>query len=509
MHTKTLLLALFILLKFAIQYFAISPEYDLQRDEFLHLDQAKHLAWGYLSVPPFTSWVSYLILLLGNGVFWIKFFPALFGALTIVVVWKTIESLGGGLFALCLGATGVLCSVLVRINILYQPNSFDYLSWTLVYYAFVRYFQTGKPNFLYFGALAFALGFLNKYNIAFLALGLLPALLIEPTRKVILNKHLYFALALALLVVAPNLYWQYRNDFPVLTHMRELSERQLVNVERADFLKEQLMFFMGSIWIWITALLAFWLYKPFKPYRFLFFGFAFTLGLFLYFRAKGYYAIGLYPILHAFGAIYFEHIWKKGWTFYLRPLSLVFIGVFFAMISPVLLPLRSPSQIVRHPEMYQNMGMLRWEDGKDHPLPQDFADMQGWSELGQKVNKLYHSLKRQNGTLILCDNYGQAGAINFYSRLGIQAVSLNADYINWIDLEHPIQNVILIQNADDDDPKRKDEQPLFERITLVDSIENPFAREKGTRIYALEGAKVPIAPILREDIAKRKRGEED
>jgi hypothetical protein len=509
MHSKTFLLALFILLKFAIQYFAIAPEYDLQRDEFLHLDQAKHLAWGYLSVPPFTSWISYLILLLGNGVFWIKFFPALFGALTIVVVWKTIESLGGGLFALCLGATGLLCSVLVRINILYQPNSFDYLSWTLVYSAFVRYFQTEKPKFLYLGALAFALGFLNKYNISFFALGLFPSLLLEPTRKIFLNKHLYFALALALLVVAPNLYWQYRNDFPVLTHMRELSERQLVNVERADFLKEQLMFFMGSIWIWITALLAFWFYKPFKPYRFLFFGFAFSLGFFLYFRAKGYYAIGLYPILHAFGAVYFEEIWNKGWTFYLRPLALVFIAVFFAMIAPILLPLRSPSEIVRHPEMYQNMGMLRWEDGQDHPLPQDFSDMQGWSELGQKVNKLYAKMNHKNATLILCDNYGQAGAINFYSRLKTQAVSLNADYINWIDLEHPIQNVILIQNADDDDPKRTEEQPLFERITLVDSIENQYAREKGARIYALEGAKVPIAPILREDIAKRKRGEED
>ncbi|WP_346069745.1 hypothetical protein [Sphingobacterium siyangense] len=44
-----------ILLKFIIQYQLISPIYELQRDEFLHLDQANHLAWGYLSVPPLTS----------------------------------------------------------------------------------------------------------------------------------------------------------------------------------------------------------------------------------------------------------------------------------------------------------------------------------------------------------------------------------------------------------------------------------------------------------------------
>jgi len=506
MHTKTLLLLLFILLKFAFQYFAIAPEYELQRDEYLHLDQARHLAWGYISVPPLTSWVSYLILLLDNGVFWVKFFPALFGALTIGLVWKTIEALNGGLFALCLGATAILCSALVRVNTLYQPNSVDYLCWTLVYYAFVRFVQTEKPRFLYLGAVAFALGFLNKYNIAFLALGLFPALLLTPTRKVFANRNLYLALGLALLIISPNLSWQYSNGFPVLHHMRELSERQLVNVDRTDFFKEQILFFVGSIWMWMAALIAFWLYRPFRPYRFLFFSFVFTLGLFVYFRAKGYYAIGLYPILHAFGALYLEQLLQKGWSVYLRPIALTFPVIMFGMVARVVLPMRSPAEIIKHPEMYQNLGLLRWEDGEDHPLPQDFADMQGWKELAQKVDRAYAKLSDQH-TLVLCDNYGQAGAINFYSKLGIQAVSMNADYINWIPLDKPIVNLILVQEADDDDPNREDEKPIFERVYRVGEIKNPYAREKGAKIYVLEGAKVPIAPILREDIAKEKRGE--
>ena len=49
--TKAIILFSFIILKFLIQYSLILPEYDLQRDEYLHLDQANHLAWGYLSVP--------------------------------------------------------------------------------------------------------------------------------------------------------------------------------------------------------------------------------------------------------------------------------------------------------------------------------------------------------------------------------------------------------------------------------------------------------------------------
>src|SRR5215217_4627768 len=93
------LLCGFIVLKFALQYLLIIPEYDLHRDEYLHLDQANHLAWGYLSVPPVTSWIATLIKWLGNGVFWIRFFPALCGALTMLVVWKTVETLKGSLYA--------------------------------------------------------------------------------------------------------------------------------------------------------------------------------------------------------------------------------------------------------------------------------------------------------------------------------------------------------------------------------------------------------------------------
>ena len=140
MTKKTIILLGFLALKFLLQFLLLSPEYDLQRDEYLHLDQANHLAWGYLSVPPFTSWNSYIIQLLGNSIFWIKFFPAAYGALTIYIVWKSIEELNGNLFALILGSTGVLFSALLRLNTLYQPNSFDVLSWTALYFVATQVF---------------------------------------------------------------------------------------------------------------------------------------------------------------------------------------------------------------------------------------------------------------------------------------------------------------------------------------------------------------------------------
>ena len=81
MTRRTALLLTFIVLKFLLQYFLIIPGYDLHRDEYLHLDQGNHLAWGFVSVPPVTSWIAWLIRALGNGEWVVRFFPALFGAL--------------------------------------------------------------------------------------------------------------------------------------------------------------------------------------------------------------------------------------------------------------------------------------------------------------------------------------------------------------------------------------------------------------------------------------------
>src|SRR6478609_8999358 len=120
---KTLALACILFIKISLQFILIHPSYELQRDEYLHLDQGRHLAWGYISVPPVTSWISWLILHLDGSVFWVKLFPALFGALTIVLVAKIIEAIGGGFYAMLLGCVSILLSGMLRINLLFQPNS--------------------------------------------------------------------------------------------------------------------------------------------------------------------------------------------------------------------------------------------------------------------------------------------------------------------------------------------------------------------------------------------------
>lgn len=504
MRNRIYILICFIAAKFVLQYALIDPTYDLQRDEYLHLDQANHLAWGYISVPPLTSWIAYLIKLFGNGFFWVKFFPGLFGALTLLVVWKTIETLKGGLFALVAGSLAVLVSVILRINILFQPNSSDIFFWAFAYFTIIKYISTSNSRWLLMTGVAVGFGILSKYNMVFLVLGILPAALLTEHRKLFLLKNFYLGVGIATIIVLPNMIWQYQNHFPTFYQLNELARTQLVNVNRADFIKDQFLYFSSSVVIILAAFVAFFIYPPFRQYRLFFWSYLITLCLFLFLKAKSYYAIGLYPILICFGIVYLEQLLARDWKKYLRPLVIILIiggSIPFFLIA---FPVQSPMAIQKNNGLYKAFGVLRWEDGKDHPLPQDFADMIGWKELASKVDSIYSALPDQDKTLILCDNYGQAGAINYYTTKNIRAVSFNADYINWFDLSKGFENLIWVKEQDGVDKEMKETSSYFQNSTTAGSITNQYAREFGTTILAFTGAKVDIREQIKKEITEKK-----
>ena len=246
-------------------------------------------------------------------------------------------------------------------------------------------------------------------------------------------------------------------------------------------------------------------YKPFEPYRFFFWSMFFTLAVFMYFKAKDYYAIGVYPIYIAFGSVYLEEILKNGWKKYLRPVLVAIPLLLFIPILNVAFPNKTPDYILQHAENYKKFGLLRWEDGKDHLLPQDFADMLGWKELALKVDSVYSGLPDKGNTLILCDNYGQAGAINYYTNQKIRAVSFNADYINWFDLTKKYKNLIRVRTRVMTRIQNFRKRHHFFKIQYLRTpIENKYAREYGTTIFAFTGAKIDIRDRIKHEIEEKK-----
>lgn len=501
--TEYTCLVFFLILKVLLSFVWVNSVYELHRDEFLHLDQANHLVAGFTSVPPLTSLFSWLIKALGNGVFMIKLFPALMGALTLLYCWKTVGFLKGNLLAKCLVAVAFLCSALLRLNTLYQPNSFDVLAWTAIFYYLLKYFDKNKARYLYAFAIAVALGFLNKYNVLFLIIGLLPAIIITPNRKIFIDKHLYPAILLALLIISPNVIWQITHHFPVLTHMKLLRATQLVHVNRIDFFITQFLFFISSIFVLLAGIGSLVSYKDFRKHSWIILTYFITLIVFSYFKAKDYYALGLYPVLLAFGAVYLSRVLAK--KYILTGLLFAFNICSFIYLLPLLMRVYSPAQIIAHHKRFERVGALRWEDGENHALPQDYADMQGWKELAALVDVAYGKVKDKSTLLIRADNYGQAGAINYYSKYkNINAVSYNADYLYWFKMDKPIKTFIMITGANDEDPDRKREQPYFEQITKIGEIKTPYARERGAGVFLLEQAKPEVTAIIKAEIEEEK-----
>ena len=478
------LLLLLVVIKFALAYASVHPAYQLQRDEYLYLDEANHLAWGFVEVPPALAFQAWITKVLGNNWYWVRFWPALFGALTMWVIGLTVQRLQGGWFALALAGIGFLASAYLRINILFQPNALEFLCWLIYFYLLISYLQQPKNKYLYGLGLFIGLGLLNKYSVIFFLAGAFPVIAISKYRSVFLKPAFYLAIAIGFLIFLPNLIWQLQHKFPFFQHMQELKATQLDLVKPSDFLKDQLLMSFPGAFIWLAGLVALFLAHWARPYQVIGWIYLVVIGIFLLLHGKSYYALGLYPVLLAFGGVAWERIIATNWQLYLRSILLLLPLLLMAPTVPLLLPVLSPEATARYCQKFKATGILRWEDGQDHLLPQDYADMLGWEEIAELVRKAYAQVPapERAQTIIWCDNYGEAGAVNFYNSAFQlpRAHSTNASYALWSPPRVNPKTVILVSYE-----APTDLIPHFKSTQMVGRLNNPLYRESETHVSIL------------------------
>jgi hypothetical protein len=408
-----------------------------------------------------------------------------------MLVGKLIISEGGKRFALFLLFCCFIFTAYLRVHFLFQPNFLEVFFYTVIAIGLIRYIKTSDNKWLYISALGAGFGMLSKYSVAFYIISLLPALLLTKQRTIFRNRHLYYALGIAFLLFLPNLIWQIIHHFPLVYHMNELTSTQLQYVPPAAFLTDQVLMFLPCSYIWITGFLYLLLNPKARNYIFLCWAYLGVIALLLWFHGKNYYAMGLYPVLFGFGSLAIEQ-WTIQKRFFLRYVFSAFtilVGIYFIFIG---LPILTPDKLARFYERThtKGTGALKWEDQEDHSLPQDFADMLGWQEMAEKTAAAFHSLdsSQQANTFIFCDNYGMAGAVNYYRKKYHlpEAYSDNASFLYWIPDSLQFQNLVLIES--DPNEMHYDFIKQFSKAELRDSVTNPYAREKGTSIVLLTGA---------------------
>ncbi|NTS43041.1 glycosyltransferase family 39 protein [Flavisolibacter sp. BT320] len=505
MRKEKWILLLLFLLKFSLPFLLSHPVYELHRDEFLYYEQGHHLAFGYLENPPLIGILAAISSALGGGFFWIKFWPALFGVLTLLYTLKITRELGGGFYAQVLASLGLILTAYLRIHFLFQPNFLEIFFWTLAFNFLVRYLNTGKQSFFFPLAIALALGWYSKYSVLFFIAAFFLSILLTHHRRLLVTKQFWLAVLTGVVLVVPNVLWQYNHNWPLFHHMQELQETQLQHLNRLDFIKEQVLFLLPVAFLWMGGL--YWLFTQ-KAYRLLALCFVFILLLIMLGSGKGYYTLGAYPMLVAAGAAWAERVSRhKRWF---RPAFAGLVLLLALPFIPLLLPLQKPEDMAASNQKFGvgKLGLLRWEDGQDHPLQPDFADMLGWKELAQKAERLYQQQpdSAKATTMIYCASYGLAGGIKYYATdksFRDKIFSENGTFLLWAPSRLYFKHLVVI----DDEAPEADDNVLkrFASTRVVDSCTNMYARQLGVKIFHLQNAADSAWIIAANDIREAKQ----
>ncbi len=497
------LIAFLAFVKFVLP-FIVHPAWELHRDEYLYYQQGQHLDFGFLENPPLIGLLSYISSLLGGSYFWIKFWPALFGALTLIVTAAIVKELGGKLFAQFVAALGILFSAYIRIHFLFQPNMLDIFFWTLSAYYLARYINKQQNKYLYLLSFALALGWWSKYSVIFFIAAMVLAILLTKHRILFTKKHFWLAILSGLILITPNIIWQYFHKFPLVHHMEELQETQLRYINKADFIKDQVLMLLPIFFVWTGGLI--WLLKQ-GNYRIIAYMFFIVIILLMLGSGKSYYSLGAYPMLLAAGGVWLEGISRR--RTWIRYAAVSVILVLALPFVPVLLPMQSPKAMAAFNKKYSivKLGILKWEDLRDHPLQQDFADMLGWKEITQMAEKFYTSLPDsiKHNTFIYCRHYGQAGSLKYYSKdpsFRSKVFSDNGTFLLWIPHDIDFKYLLFIGRRM---PGSDDEVfNHFEKRTVIDSVSNPLSRQFRDKIIFFENADSLAGKLARNGLNEMK-----
>lgn len=221
--------------------------YGFHRDELATLDDARHLAWGYVAYPPVTPFFGHVALtLFGMSLVGFRFFAALAQAVAVLLTGLMARELGGRRGAQLVAATAAVPFALAA-GALMQYVSFDYLFWVLTAYFVVRLLKTEDPRWWLAIGAAIGLGMMTKYTMGFFVIGIAAAVVATNAPRHLGSKWLWAGVALSIVIFLPNLVWQAHHHFVSLDFLRHIHERDIRWGRTKDFLPDQLKLTLFAI----------------------------------------------------------------------------------------------------------------------------------------------------------------------------------------------------------------------------------------------------------------------
>ena len=381
--------------------------YGFHRDELATVDDAQHLAWGYVAYPPVTPFIARIaFVLFGPSLVGLRFFASLAQGVAIVLTGWMARELGGNRRAQLTAALAMaVAPVSLAAGALFQYVTFDYLWWVLIAYLMIRLLNSDSARWWLAIGAVIGLGVLTKYTMGFLAIGITVGVLLTPARRYLKSPWLWGGVALSIAIFLPNVIWQIRHDFISADFLNSIHARDIRIGRTKNFLIEQLLVPANpfTIPIWLAGLIYYFSH-PGKLYRAI--GWTFVVVFVLFFAARGrsYYMAPAYPMLLAAGSVAWERSLANATLSRARlrraiRWSAIAVGAVIAIAMVVPIP---------------PVGSPLWNLA--NKVQDDWREEVGWPELVSEVAKVRDSLPTDEraSARILAGNYGEAGAIDLY-----------------------------------------------------------------------------------------------
>jgi Dolichyl-phosphate-mannose-protein mannosyltransferase len=477
-----------------IVHLLTAGRYGYFRDELYYAACGQHLAWGYVDHAPLIALICWFTRrLLGDSLFSLRFFPALSAAGKVLLTAWMVRELGGRRFAQLLAAAVVFfCPIYLTMDSFLSMNSFEPLFWMGCVAVAIRIANGGSPRlWLLFGGIA-GVGILNKHSTLFFGLAFFLSLLIT-SRRSLRTPWIWLGALMSFLIFLPNLLWEIAHQFPTVEVLLNAARFKNAPVSWYAFLAEQALLVhplafpvvLAGLWFFFKA-------EEGRPVRFLGWTYVFLLAQMLILKGRIYYVAPIYPMLFAAGVVWIESsIEQRGWDGARRAI-LVPLTVGGIVAAPLAMPILPVTAATAYSDFW-DIHKVRVENYDSGPLPQFFADMFGWPNQAKVVASVYHSLPLADRAhcLILAENYGEAGAIDYFgASYGLpRAISPHNNYYLWGPGDSS-EHVVIAVGMDEHKL-----QTLFADVQQVATITDSYAvpDENNLPVYLCRNPRMPLS----------------
>jgi hypothetical protein len=468
--------------------------YDYFRDEFDYIGCARHLDWGFVDQPPLIPLLTRIELAtIGGSLRAIRFLPALAVSATVVLTSMIARQLTGRAPALILAAIAVaVAPIYLSGGSLLTTNCLEPLLWSgCAYFALLAAKHDEPRYWLWFGVVA-GIGMQEKYSIAVFGFAIVVGLLLTEQRRFLLRKWFWLGGLAAFVIFLPNLLWNLHYDFPFVQLIRNIrADGRDIVLSPLDYFLQQCLLtqpLAAPLWIAGVAALLFW--RQFKPYRFLGWSYLVSFVVFIMQHGKNYYLAPIYPALFAAGAVWFESAVNRprlAWLKYAVPLLILAGGIW---VAPIVVPVFPPARMLTYLDSLPFKVPRSEHSHERAALPQHYADQFGWREIVEGVNQAWQRIPadQRADCGIFAQNYGQAGAIDWYGPSYSLPPSLSGHQTWFLWGPRNYSGNCMIVLDDNEESLRK----LYNDVEFVGyTPDSPYALENHLSIYICRDPKEP------------------